>query len=76
MYRIFCNISPATIYDVDFFTRFTDYLDANEDLAQRLVFEFTYPAVEMMHAMCSGGVHTACADLAFQLRLSNRPRRT
>lgn len=48
-YRIFCNISPATIYDVDFFTRFTDYLDANEDLAQRLVFEFTYPAVEMMH---------------------------
>ncbi len=48
-YRIFCNISPATIFDVDFFTRFTDYLDANEDLAQRLVFEFTYPAVEMMH---------------------------
>ena len=48
-YRMFCNISPATIFDVDFFTRFTDYLDANEDLAQRLVFEFTYPAVEMMH---------------------------
>lgn len=48
-YRIFCNISPATIFDVDFFTRFTDYLDANEDLAQLLVFEFTYPAVEMMH---------------------------
>lgn len=47
--RIFCNVSPATIFDVDFFTRFTDYLDANEDLAQRLVFEFTYPAVEMMH---------------------------
>lgn len=48
-YRIFCNISPATIYDQDFFTRFTDYLDANEDLARQLVFEFTYPAVEMMH---------------------------
>ncbi|MEO1136396.1 MAG: EAL domain-containing protein [Pseudomonadota bacterium] len=48
-YRIFCNISPATIFDEDFFVRFTDYLDANEDLAQRLVFEFTYPAVEMMH---------------------------
>lgn len=48
-YRIFCNISPATIFDEDFFIRFTDYLDANEDLAQRLVFEFTYPAVEMMH---------------------------
>jgi len=48
-YRIFCNISPATIFDQDFFTRFTDYLDANEDLAHRLVFEFTYPAIEMMH---------------------------
>lgn len=49
-YRIFCNISPATIFDQDFFTRFTDYLDVNEDFAHRIVFEFTYPAVEMMHA--------------------------
>jgi len=49
-YKIFCNLSPATIFDHDFFARFTDYLDANDDLAQRLVFEFTYPAVEMMHA--------------------------
>lgn len=47
-YRIFCNISPATIFDDDFFTRFTDYLDSNADLAPRLVFEFTYPAIEMM----------------------------
>lgn len=49
-FRIFCNISPATIFDHDFFTRFTDYLDANDDLSHRIVFEFTYPAVEMMHA--------------------------
>ncbi len=48
-HRIFCNISPATIYDQDFFERFTDYLDANVDLASRLVFEFTYPAVEILH---------------------------
>lgn len=48
-YRVFCNISPATIFDTDFFARFTDYLDANEDLAPRLVFEFTYPAIEIMH---------------------------
>lgn len=47
-YQIFCNISPATIFDQDFFSRFTDYLDANADLAPRIVFEFTYPAVEMM----------------------------
>ncbi len=48
-YRVFCNISPATIYDQDFFARFTDYLDANADMAPRLVFEFTYPAVEILH---------------------------
>ncbi len=48
-YRIFCNISPATIFDEDFFARFSDYLDANADLSKRLVFEFTYPAVEIMH---------------------------
>ncbi|NNE40232.1 MAG: EAL domain-containing protein [Marinicaulis sp.] len=48
-YRIFCNISPATIYDKDFFARFSDFLDVNADLASRLVFEFTYPAIEMMH---------------------------
>jgi len=47
-YRIFCNISPATIYDQDFFARFTDYLDVHSDLASRLVFEFTYPAVELL----------------------------
>ena len=48
-YHIFCNISPATIYDEDFFARFTDYLDVNGDMASRLVFEFTSPAVEIMH---------------------------
>lgn len=47
-YRMFCNISPATIFDKDFFARFTDYLDANADMAPRIVFEFTFPAVEMM----------------------------
>lgn len=48
-YRVFCNISPATIFDQDFFQKFTDYLDANADMAPHLVFEFTYPAVEMLH---------------------------
>ena len=63
-YRMFCNISPATIFDQDFFTRFTDYLDANEDLSSRLVFEFTYPAVEMMHARVQKNLQ-AVADRGF-----------
>lgn len=46
---VFCNLSPATIYDTDFFNQLTDYLEANSDLAASLIFEFTYPAIQTMH---------------------------
>lgn len=46
---VFCNLSPASLYDTEFFNHFTDYLEQNRDLASRLVFEFTYPAVQLMH---------------------------
>lgn len=46
---VFCNLSPATIYDTGFFNHLTDYLELNPDLASSLVFEFTYPATQMMH---------------------------
>lgn len=48
-FAVFCNISPATLFDTDFFNQFTDYLELNSDLSSRLVFEFTYPAIHMMH---------------------------
>ncbi len=48
-FAVFCNLSPATLFDTDFFNHFTDYLEINGDLSSRLVFEFTYPAVHMMH---------------------------
>lgn len=48
-FAVFCNLSPATLFDTDFFNHFTDYLEANDDLSTRLVFEFTYPAIHMMH---------------------------
>jgi cyclic-di-GMP phosphodiesterase TipF (flagellum assembly factor) len=69
-HRIFCNISPATIFDIEFFTRFTDYLDANEDFAQRLVFEFTYPAVEMMHERVKKNLR-AIADRGFSFSVDH-----
>jgi EAL domain-containing protein (putative c-di-GMP-specific phosphodiesterase class I) len=46
---LFCNLSPASLFDTEFFNHFTDYLEQNHDLSSRLVFEFTYPAVQMMH---------------------------
>lgn len=48
-FGVFCNVSPATLYDTDFFNQFTDYLALNHEMSSRLVFEFTYPAVQMMH---------------------------
>jgi cyclic-di-GMP phosphodiesterase TipF (flagellum assembly factor) len=46
---LFCNLSPASLFDTEFFNHFTDYLEQNHDLSSRLVFEFTYPAVQLMH---------------------------
>lgn len=46
---VFCNLSPATIYDTEFFNQLTDYLEANADLASNIIFEFTYPAIQTMH---------------------------
>lgn len=48
-FSVFCNLSPATLFDTDFFNHFTDYLEANSDLSSRLIFEFTYPAIHMTH---------------------------
>jgi cyclic-di-GMP phosphodiesterase TipF (flagellum assembly factor) len=35
----FCNLSPATLDDSEFFDQFVDFLAANRDLAGRIVFE-------------------------------------
>ena len=37
----FCNISPYTLGDTDFFKDFLDFLDTNQELAGHLVFEFS-----------------------------------
>jgi cyclic-di-GMP phosphodiesterase TipF (flagellum assembly factor) len=36
----FCNISPHTVADADFFTDFIEFLEGNGALAKHLVFEF------------------------------------
>lgn len=55
-FAVFCNLSPATLFDTDFFNHFTDYLEANSDLSSRLIFEFTYPAIHMMHPRFEGNL--------------------
>ena len=67
---VFCNISPATLYDTEFFSHFTDYLEANADLASRLVFEFTSPAVQMMHPKVEENL-AAVADKGFTFSIDH-----
>ncbi len=43
----FCNISPHTLKDQDFFGDFVDFLDTNHDLAPNLVFEFAQADLAM-----------------------------
>ncbi|MDG1708028.1 MAG: EAL domain-containing protein, partial [Emcibacteraceae bacterium] len=39
--RFFCNISSVSLNDKDFFPQFVDFMLDNQELAGRLVFEFT-----------------------------------
>lgn len=67
---VFCNLSPATLYDTDFFNQLTDYLEANSDLAPSLIFEFTYPAIQTMHARVSDNL-AAIAARGFEFSIDH-----
>ena len=67
---VFCNISPATLYDTEFFEHFTNYLEANGDMASRLIFEFTSPAVQMMHPRVEENLR-AIADKGFTFSIDH-----
>ncbi|MEK7264709.1 MAG: EAL domain-containing protein [Pseudomonadota bacterium] len=58
---VFCNLSPATVYDTDFFNQLTDYLELNGDLATNLIFEFTYPAIQTMHPRVTENLNAIAA---------------
>lgn len=44
--RFFCNISSVSLNDKDFFPQFVDFMLDNQELADRLVFEFTQQDVQ------------------------------
>ncbi|MEX1147819.1 MAG: EAL domain-containing protein [Sphingomonadales bacterium] len=48
--RFFCNISPASLDDADFFPQFMDFMTNNLELADRLVFEFAQADVRAQSA--------------------------
>ncbi len=44
--KFFCNISPASLEDDEFFPQFVDFMVNNPDLAERMVFEFSERDIE------------------------------
>lgn len=69
---VFCNLSPATIYDEEFFNQLTDYLESNNDLASGLIFEFTYPAIQSMHPCVMENL-AAIASRGFEFSIDHVP---
>ncbi|ANK79727.1 MAG: hypothetical protein TEF_02145 [Rhizobiales bacterium NRL2] len=53
----FCNLSPATLDDDEFFDQFTEFLAGNRDLADRIVFE-----IEAARLLDAGGRMQANLD--------------
>ena len=46
----FCNISPNTLEDTDFFGDFVEFLEGNAELAKSLIFEFSYADLRRQRA--------------------------
>ena len=65
---IFCNISPHSLRDLDFFPQFLDYLARNRDLRNHLIFEL--PQETVANAMDTEKRHIArLGALGFALSL-------
>ncbi len=67
---IFCNISGDTLRDEEFFPQFVDYMQANQDLAGQIIFEFDQDAV--LDAGATGQRNLArLAGLGFSLSMDH-----
>jgi cyclic-di-GMP phosphodiesterase TipF (flagellum assembly factor) len=67
---IFCNISGDTLADAEFFPQFVDYMQANKDLANQIIFEFNQDAV--LKAGVVGEENLArLAELGFALSMDH-----
>lgn len=62
----FCNLSPRSLADAAFFGQFVDYLGANPELADNLIFEFAAPELAAADAAMRGRLKRL-ADLGYRL---------
>lgn len=62
---LFCNLSPATLVDEDFFPGFLEFVRANESYSDLLIFEFSQAHVASMGLLENESL-AALADLGFR----------
>ena len=65
---IFCNISAASLGDEEFFPRFMEFMSANRDLADLLIFEMGQTAFNARGAVQARNM-AKLADLSFRFSL-------
>ena len=63
---IFCNISPTSIADTNFFDEFITFMESNRELSSHLVFEFTQKTVRGMGPVEFESLE-ALVDLGYRL---------
>jgi len=67
---LFCNVSPTTLADANYFKQFLDFMEANRALAPALVFEFTQRAYRAFGAIEQESL-AALAELGFRFSMDN-----
>lgn len=67
---VFCNISGATLGDLEFFPQFLEYMHHNRDLASQIVFEFSQAAVQAAGAGGEANL-SYLASLGFALSMDH-----
>lgn len=63
---IFCNISPTSLADADFFQEFIEFMESNRALSSHLVFEFSQKTVRAMGPVEFESLQ-ALVDLGYRL---------
>ncbi|MCK9918730.1 EAL domain-containing protein [Microbacteriaceae bacterium K1510] len=67
---LFCNVSPTTLADGNYFKQFLDFMQANRALAPALIFEFTQRAYRAFGAIEQESL-AALAELGFRFSMDN-----
>lgn len=65
---IFCNISPTSLADADFFQEFIEFMESNRALSSHLVFEFSQKTVRAMGPVEFESLQ-ALVDLGYRLSI-------